>query len=142
MKIKIGSKAFFECFDDFCSHDTDYVLIEDNPLLYKDFAHIRTRDNQDIFAYRNMSKQEFLQFELEHCKKAKMAVGKFLVPELIHYFNITIDELKKFEFAINEIDDKHSYEKVIFYSYLENDSFILSNEQLNKAYKEYKKYRN
>ena len=88
-----------------------------------------------------MSTDEFLEYELEHCKKAKMAVGKLLVPELVKYMNITIDDLKKFKFAIDEIQEKHSYEKIIYDSYIKNNDFVLTQEQRDKAYQEYKKYR-
>ena len=88
-----------------------------------------------------MSKDEFLEYELEHCKKAKMVVGKLLVPELVKYINITIDDLKKCKFAIDEIQEKHSYEKIIYDAYIKNNDFILTQEQRDKAYQEYKKYR-
>lgn len=137
MKIIVGSRAFFESFNDFTPHDNDYVLFENNPSLYKEFAHIRGRE-EDTFAYRHMSKDEFLNYELEHCKKLPMAIGKLLVPELCKYLGITIDDLKKFQFAIDAIDNKHEYEKIIYYSYLENNDFYLTSEQLNNAYNNYK----
>ena len=87
MKILIGSSVFFKEYSDFNPHDIDYVLFEERPQLYKIFAHINTK-TEDVFAYKQMSKDEFLEYELEHCKKAKMAVGKLLVPELVKYMNI------------------------------------------------------
>ena len=140
MKILIGSSVFFKEYSDFNPHDIDYVLFEDCPQLYKIFAHINTK-TEDIFAYKQMSKDEFLEYESEHCQKAKMAVGKLLVPELVKYMNITIDDLKKFKFAIDEIQEKHSYEKIIYDAYIKNNDFILTYEQRDKAYQEYKKYR-
>lgn len=41
----------------------------------------------------------------------------------------------------DKLDDKHLYEAIIFDSYIENNAFKLSNEQLLKAYDVYKKYR-
>ena len=72
-------------------NDNDYVLIENKPELYKNFAVVRTKDS-DYFCYKEMNKDEFLKFELEHCSKNKseMAVGKLLTPELINYYNITL----------------------------------------------------
>ena len=70
-----------------------------------------------------------------------MAVGKLLVPEVCNYMGITLEELKQFEFAFENIDDKHKYEKIIFDSYIKNNSFTLTKEQRDLAYKEYKKYR-
>ena len=40
----------------------------------------------------------------------------------------------------NEIA-KHLYEKIIYDSYVTNDGFYLTDEQLNDSYKEYLKYR-
>lgn len=142
MKFKVGSRAFFEGYSDFNSHDSDYVLIENKPELYKTFAVIRTKDS-DYFCYREMNKDEFLKFELEHCSKdrSEMAVGKLLVPKLIEYLGITLEDLKPFEVFINNIDDKHSYEKIIYNAYVKNGDFFLTKEQLDEAYNEYKKYR-
>ena len=143
MKFKVGSRAFFEGYSDFNSHDSDYVLIENKPELYKTFAVIRTKDS-DYFCYREMNKDEFLKFELEHCSKNKseMAAGKLLTPELISYYNITLNDLKPFEMFINNFDNKHKYEKIIYNAYIENGDLFLTKSQLDDAYKEYKKYRN
>ena len=140
MKILIGSSVFFKEYSDFNPHDIDYVLFEDCPQLYKTFAHINTK-TEDVFAYKQMSKDEFLQYELEHCKKAKMAVGKLLVPELVKYMNITIDDLKKYKIAIDEIQEKKKKKKIIYDAFIKNNDFILTQEQRDKAYQEYKKYR-
>lgn len=140
MKILVGSKAFFSNYKDFNPHDNDYVLFENNPILYKTFAHIRGK-SEDVFAYKIMSKEEFIEYELKHCKDAKMAIGKLLVPELAKYMNLTIEDLKKFKFAIDEIGEKHNYEKIIYNSYIKNNDFILTQEQRDLAYQEYKKYR-
>ena len=39
------------------------------------------------------------------------------------------------------MDNNHAYEKIIYDSYIENNDFYLTESQLNRAYKEYKKYR-
>jgi hypothetical protein len=39
------------------------------------------------------------------------------------------------------MDEKHSYEKIIYNAYLENGAFFITKKQLNEAYEEYKKYR-
>lgn len=143
MKFKVGSRVFFEGYSDFNPHDSDYVLIENKPELYKTFAVIRTKES-DYFCYKEMNKDEFLKFELEHCSKNKseMAVGKLLTPELISYYNITLNDLKPFEMFINNLDNKHKYEKIIYNAYIDNGDFFLTKSQLDEAYNEYKKYRN
>lgn len=138
MKFKIGSEAFFSDIEGFEPHDHDRVLFEDNPILYKTFAYIKGK-TEEVFAYKIMTKEEFLEFELEHCKKLPMAVGKLLVPEIADYFGITIDELKQFQFAIDAIDERHTYEKIIYDSYMKNKKFKLTKKQRQKAYDEYLK---
>ena len=71
-----------------------------------------------------------------------MAAGKFLVPELCKHMNITIDDLKLFQFAFDDIDKRHTYEKVIYEAYVKNDGFFLTKEQRDNAYKKYKENKN
>ena len=141
MKILVGSKVFFNNYDDFKSHDTDYILFENHPNLYKTFAVLRGK-NTDIFAYNEISKKAFLEFSHKHCKTSTLAIGTLIVPELLNYMKITFDEFKEFKYAADKVNDgKHNYVKLIYYSYLENGGFYLTQEQRDKAYEEYKKYR-
>lgn len=71
-----------------------------------------------------------------------MIVGKFLIAEFNKEIRFTIDDLKKFEQIFDKMDEKHMYEKIIYDSYIENGDFYLTDLQRDKAYKEYKKYRN
>ena len=71
-----------------------------------------------------------------------MEIGKFLVPEFIKEFKLSIDDLKKLEPIVAKLDDKHKYEEVIFRSYLENNDFILTNEQREEAFRIYNNSRN
>ena len=66
-----------------------------------------------------------------------MEIGKFLVPEFIKEFKLSIDDLKKLEPIVAKLDDKHKYEEVIFRSYLENNDFILTDEQREEAFRIY-----
>lgn len=141
-KITIGSNIFFKDYVDYASHDVDYIVFEERPTQYKNFMHINLKcKGTDTFYYRDMPKEEFIEYELKHCLKVPMAVGKFLVPELCEYKNITIEDLKRFQLAFDSMDNKHKYEQIIYQSYLENNSFTLTNDQRDKAYKEYKKLR-
>ena len=140
-KIVIGSNTFFKDYVDYTSHDVDYIVFEENPKQYKNFMHINLRCKGSDTFYRDMSKEEFTEYELKHCSKVPMAAGKLLVPELCEYKNITIEDLKRFQLAFDSMDNKHKYEQIIYQSYLENNSFTLTNDQRDKAYKEYKKLR-
>lgn len=66
-----------------------------------------------------------------------MEVGKFLVPEFIKEFKLSINDLKRLEPIIAKLDDKHKYEEVIFRSYLENNDFVLTDEQREEAFRIY-----
>lgn len=135
-RIKIGSQVFFSEYEDYTSHDRDFIEFQEKPELYKTFMNVKGKGN-DIFYYRMMSKDEFIKYELEHCKATPMAAGKFLVPELAEYIGFTIEDLKLFQFAFDNIDEKHKYEQIIYKSYIENNCFILSEEQRIEAYKLY-----
>jgi hypothetical protein len=67
-----------------------------------------------------------------------MQVGKYLVPEILHYFNFTIDDLKQLQPLIDNLDKSHLYEKIIYDGYIENNDFYLTDIQLDNAYKSYK----
>ena len=67
-----------------------------------------------------------------------MQLGKFLVPAFVEAIGFTIEDLKKLQPLADNLDDKHKYEKVIYDSYIQNNDFTLTDEQLQKAYLEYK----
>lgn len=68
-----------------------------------------------------------------------MEIGKFLVPEVVEYLGFTLDDLKRLQPIVEQLDSKHGYEKIIFDSYLENNGFYLTQEQRDNAYIEYRK---
>lgn len=85
-----------------------------------------------------MSKKEFLEYELKHIQEIPMTINALLVPEVCKYKSITLDDLKEFEFAFKKMDERHKYLEVIYQSYIENGSFILTQEQRDEAYRIYK----
>ena len=140
MQFIVGSQAFFKQYPDFIPGDIDIVEFEDDPKLYKNFMQIRKRDKTKcIFKWRKMSVNEFVEYSLK--TKLPMEVGKFLVPEVAEYVGFTIDDLKQLSSVIDRLDEKHSYEKIIFDSYIQNDGYYLNDEQRFKAYQEYKQFR-
>lgn len=58
-----------------------------------------------------------------------------------YFLGFTIDHLKKLQPIVEKLDKKHEYEKVIFYSYLENGDFTLTPEQRIAAYTVYRETR-
>lgn len=135
--FKIGSNVFFDKFEDFTPKDIDELCIMDCfPFQNTNSLHVKGLHNKDAFFYKNMSKQEFIQDTLN--SDLPMVVGKFIIPEFNEYLNITIDDLKQLKPIFDKIDTKHEYEKIIYNSYIENNGFYLTDEQLNSAYEKYK----
>ena len=136
--ILVGSQSFFNNIEGFIPKDVDYIELVDNPSEFKYFCQI-TGKNKCIFRWKRMNVNEFINIHLKF--NIPMSVGKFLVPEFAKEINLTITDLKKLTPLIEKLDDKHLYEKIIFNSYIENNGFYLTNEQLMESYNEYKKYR-
>jgi hypothetical protein len=86
-----------------------------------------------------MNVDEFIDITLK--RNIPMEIGKFLVPEFIQKFSLTIEKLKRLQPLVDNLDDKHKYERIIYNSYIKNNGFFLSEDQLTNAYLEYKKYR-
>lgn len=136
--ITIGSRAFFYGYSDFISKDLDILHIMDN-VKNNNIKSISFQDeNIDHILIMDKNKNDLINRTL---KKGGIAVGKFMVPEVVEYYGVTIDELKQFEEIINNLDDKHKYYKKIYDAYIENGKFEMNDEQLLAAYGEYKKYR-
>lgn len=136
--ILVGSTYFFKDIKDFKSEDIDRVLIVDNP---KGFNYVRQTSGQGtcLFEWKRMTPEEYIAYSLN--SKLAMSVGKFLVPEFCKEIGFTIEHLKKLEPVFNRMDSKHKYEQIIFNAYLQNNDFILTDEQRDEAYKSYKKAR-
>lgn len=137
----MGSSCFFNKFEDYVKKDDDEMHIMDSFALLKTSTNVLNmkQEGKDVFFYRNISKEEHIKDILE--SGVNMRAGKFLVPEIVEYFHFTIDDLKQLESCFNNMDEKHKYEKIIYDSYIENQDFKLTDEQLLKAYNEYKRER-
>ena len=140
-EIIVGSRAFFEDFGDFSPKDKDLLCIMTD-ICIPDFVSWQFKDdnNIDVIMIKDMTKEELMNHSLD--EKDPILVGKLLVPEVINYFNITIDDLKKAKPIIDLLDDKHKYYQDIYNAYLENNALALSPKQLENAYKTYKYFRN
>ena len=137
-KFLMGSQYFFSCYDDFNSKDIDEIEIVETD----DFKYMRqlTGQGKCLFQLKKYSsKEEYINYALQ--SQLGMVIGKFLIPEFCEAINFTIEDLSKLKTLIEKLDDKHIYEKIIFDSYIENGSFILTNEQRERAYKSYKESR-
>ena len=135
----VGSNAFFKDIEGFTSKDIDILEFVDNPTDFKNVRQFKF-PHKCVFQWRKMPVNELIDITL--FRNFPMEIGKFLVPEFIKEFKLSIDDLKRLEPIIAKLDDKHKYEEVIYNAYLENNDFVLTDEQRQKAYKMYNKYRN
>lgn len=138
-KFLIGSRYFFDCYKNYKVHDKDYLILEDNPQDYEYVKNIRG-NGLDIFYWRRMTAKEFIDCTL--INNTPLQIGKFLIPEFASEINLTIEELNRLEPLTGKLDDKHKYEKIIWEAYIENGEFNIYEEQRDKAYEMYKRYRN
>lgn len=137
--IKIASWVFFKNMPNYVSKDVDEMAIQDkwlpkgiNVLNFK-------KDKKDVFLWSPLTKEQFIEDTL-NCK-VPMRVGKFIVPEFCEYIGFEIKDYELLKPIFDKLDDKHKYEKVIMESYIKNNSFTLTEDQLNKAYEVYKQAR-
>lgn len=138
-KIKIGSSIFFDKLEGYKVKDVDWFALVDS-LINEKFMMRCKIGKDDIMIYKHdVTKEELINEAVN--SGVSMKLGKFLVPEFIEYFNITVEDLKKLLPLSETLDDPHKYEKIILVAYIDNNSFTLTEEQLKKAYIEYKKYR-
>lgn len=134
-KILIGSTYFFSCYDDFQGKDIDELQIVDTD----EFAQMRQITGQGHCLFllkRQKTKDDYINWAL--LSQLGMVVGKFLVPEFCHEIGLTINDLPKLKPLIEKLDDKHKYEEIIFNSYIQNGTFVLTKEQRDLAYQSYK----
>lgn len=136
IKFQIGSRVFFEKYPDFESKDNDILYIMTGWDVKAAVLNFH-KDGKDCFFIKDAPKEILIKETLK--SKTFMRAGKFLVPQFAKYIRMTIDDLKQLAPMFDKIDNKHSYEKVIYNYYIENGDFILTDEQRQIAYEEYKK---
>jgi len=138
-KIRCGSSIFFDKFDDYKRKDTDWMVFVDKVPGKQLMWRVKIKDDDLMMFKIGTTKQQHIDMIFK--THVTLKVGKFLVPEFNEYIGFDISELNRFDEVFNQLDDLHKYQKVIYDAYIENGSFTLTDEQLNKAYEEYKKYR-
>ena len=134
----VGSNVFFKDIEGFTSKDIDILEFVDNPTDFKNVRQFKFTD-KCVFQWRKMPIDELIDITL--FRNFPMEIGKFLVPEFIKESKLSIDDLKRLKPIIAKLDDKHKYEEVIYNAYLENNDFVLTDEQRQEAYRVYNKYR-
>lgn len=136
-QIEIGSSVFFSKFPDYTPGVSNILYIDDNPDYEYETNYME--NGVHILRWRNLSKEKLMEYHKD-CYIGRY-IGKFLVPEYVEYYDVTIDDLKELHHLIDFIDERHVYEKMIYDFYIENNGFYLTDEQLNAVYQEYKNER-
>lgn len=134
----VGSTSFFKSIPGFKSKDIDVLELIDNPIGFTFVRQFKFM-SKCVFQWKRMSADEFINITLD--RDIPMEMGKFLVKEFIDETKLTIEQLKRLQPLVEKLDDKHLYEKIIYDSYIINNDFYLTDQQLHLAYKEYIKYR-
>ena len=137
-KILVGSQYFFSCYSDFKGKDIDELEIVE-AAKFKYFRQL-TGQGRCLFQLNKLkSKDEYVDIALK--SEIGMVVGKFLVPEFCKEIGFTVADLPRLRPLIEKLDAAHMYEEIIFNSYIENNSFTLTEEQRDAAYKAYRESR-
>lgn len=142
-KVIVGSRYFFEdYFDDFKPHDSDEFCwcLDDSDFKFKTQLHLRGNEIGDCFIWKPNTPEWFINYHKKDCK-LPMEIGKWLIPEVGKYIGFTFEHLKQLKEEFNNLDKKHTYEKLIFDFYLENNDMFLNEEQRKVVYEEYKRSR-
>lgn len=133
-KITIGSSAFFSGMPGFFPKDADELHLIDYPLFGSRVGSIR-KGKSDVFLLYPAAKDRLI----EDCLSSgiPMSAGKFLVPEFAEEIGMDISDLERLRPMFETMDERHSYELVIFSAYLSNGGFFLTDEQRADAFAEY-----
>ena len=133
-KILVGSNAFFKDVKDFKSKDKDYLIFVDNPQDFKIRKEINLRGT-DMFYYKRLSPSEMINYTLE--SNDPLLIGKFIVSEVAEELKLSVSDILPLEPMLSKLDEQHQYQVVIFNHIKNNNSFTLTNEQLDEAYQVY-----
>ena len=133
-KILVGSNAFFKNVKGFKSKDKDYLVFIDNPVDFKIRKEIYLR-GIDMFYYKRLSPFEMINYTLE--TNNPLLIGKFLVPEVAEELKLSVTDILPLEPMLSKLDEQHQYQVIIFNHIKNNNSFILTEEQLDEAYQSY-----
>lgn len=139
LTYRIGSSYFFGNCEGYKEKDRDELCIMDTFRIERTNVLNLKRGKGDVFFYRDMDKEGFISDALE--SGVPMRAGKFLVREFAEHLGMDMGDLRKLDRLFNSMDDKHTYEKIIYEAYLANDGFYLTEDQLAEAYGEYRKKR-
>ena len=133
-EILVGSNAFFKGIEEFKTKNKDYVIFVENPEDFKIRKEIRLRGT-GMFYYKRLSPAEMINYTLE--TNDPLLIGKFLVPEVAEELNLSVSDILPLEPMLSKLGEQYQYQVIIFNHIKNNNSFTLTNEQLDEAYQVY-----
>jgi hypothetical protein len=139
-EILVGSSYFFSSYEDFHSTDRDVVVLVDDNDEFHYCREIHIRKEMCMFQVVKRDPKEHIAHINEY--GSPMQIGKFLVPEFSSEIGFSFDDIHLLKRSIDMLDDRHTYEKIIYESYIKNGDFVLTQEQRDEAFEEYKRTRN
>ena len=139
-QFQIGSRYFFKDFPDFKSKDNDILcLVDEMPKEGRKTYTICKDGIHATYMPISLTKEDHIRLILNIGQGLR--IGHFLEKEWAEYIGFTVNELWILRPLVAKLDYKHLYFKDIYEAILENKSFDLTQEQLEKAYKTYKEAR-
>ena len=129
----VGSTYFFKDYKNFKSKDIDILYLIDNPYGFNISREISISGRCE-FEWKRVSPEEFVE---RHLKTRPIKSIKFLNKEFCKEIGFTIEHLKKLKEKFENMDEKHKYTKIIYDAYIQNNDFILTDEQRLSAFNEY-----
>ena len=138
-KFIVGSYAFFGELPGYVPNDYDELHIMDEFIPNQTVLHLFD-GKKDVIMVKNMTKEGYILDAVN--SGVPMRAGKFLVPEFASYLGMDIMDLQLLDKCFIEMDEKHSYETMIYRFYLMNGGWWLTDKQRLMAFDEYKKKRN
>lgn len=133
----VGSKAFFGGYKDFHSKDVDYLeIVDSGDFEWRSEFSMR---GMCTFKYKKEPIEDLVRKTIE--TGDALLIGKFLLPEVSKVLGYEVKDILPLESLLPFLDEKHKYIESIFMAVKENNSFELSQEQLDAAYEIYKKAR-
>ncbi|OKY84273.1 MAG: hypothetical protein BHV69_09600 [Bacteroidales bacterium 52_46] len=133
--IIIGSRAFFDGIEGFNPKDTDVMIIVERGNGYEYMRQMSTPSKCEFSVVRRPV-AEHIEWSLNG-KCPAMSIGKFLVPEAAEALGFTFDMLPQIKGAIDKLDKKHAYERIIYKAYLANGQMEMTDAQRHQAYESY-----
>lgn len=128
----VGSTYFFRDFEDFKSKDIDIVIFKKNDSIYN-FYMQKKEHNKDVFIWNPDA-----VFSYDY-KKNPMAVGKFLVTEVLTELGVSFEDvIPLLEEHLPNVTQRHNYQRLIFAFYKQNGEMTLTESQLLEVYNDYK----